>query len=179
MININCIWRLPLWYHSGPFITHHVARTFIGFCDKLRWFACFFKVFFKSKLLSLNGNLDICIIYDRLREETITKSIRKPCNMKYFVFIIQCVNPYPLNLGCGHHGFTWDTSLHYGWSGWCFYETHFMRILNTLRPRQNGRRFADDTFKRIFLNENAIISIKISLNVVPKGPINNNQHWFR
>ena len=45
---------------------------------------------------------------------------------------------------------------------------------NTLRPRQNGRRFADDTFKHIFLNENVRISIKISLKFVPKGPINNN-----
>ena len=25
---------------------------------------------------------------------------------------------------------------------------------NTLRPRQNGRHFADDTFNRIFVNEN-------------------------
>ena len=47
--------------------------------------------------------------------------------------------------------------------------------LNTLRPRQNGRRFTDDTFKRIFLNENFRILIKISLKFVPKGPINNNQ----
>ena len=46
--------------------------------------------------------------------------------------------------------------------------------LNTLRTRQNGRRFADDTFKRIFLNENIRIWIKISLKFVPKGPINNN-----
>ena len=45
--------------------------------------------------------------------------------------------------------------------------------LNTLRPRQNGRRFADDIFKPIFLNENVRISIKISLKFVPKGPINN------
>ena len=45
--------------------------------------------------------------------------------------------------------------------------------VNTLRPRQNGRHFADDTFKRIFLNENFRISIKISLKFVPKGPINN------
>ena len=45
--------------------------------------------------------------------------------------------------------------------------------LNTLRPRQNGRRFADDTFKRIFLNENVRISIKISLKFVPKVSINN------
>ena len=41
----------------------------------------------------------------------------------------------------------------------------------TLRPRQNGRHFADDTFKRIFLRENVRISIKISLNFVPKSPI--------
>ena len=45
--------------------------------------------------------------------------------------------------------------------------------VNTSRPRQNGRHFADDTFKYIFLNENVIISPKISLNFVPKGPINN------
>ena len=48
------------------------------------------------------------------------------------------------------------------------------RCFNTLRSRQNGRRFADDTFKRNFLNENVRISIKISLKFVPKGPINNN-----
>ena len=45
--------------------------------------------------------------------------------------------------------------------------------VNTLRPRQNGRHFADDTFKYIFLNENSMISAKISLMFVPKGPINN------
>ena len=46
-------------------------------------------------------------------------------------------------------------------------------LFNTLRPRQNGRRFADNTFRCIFLNENVRISIKISLKFVPKGPINN------
>ena len=45
--------------------------------------------------------------------------------------------------------------------------------INTLRPRQNGRYFPDDIFKRIFLNANVWISIKISLKFVPKGPINN------
>ena len=44
---------------------------------------------------------------------------------------------------------------------------------NTMRPRQNGRHFADDTFKRIFMNENVRISINISLKFVPKGLINN------
>ena len=45
--------------------------------------------------------------------------------------------------------------------------------VNRLRPGQNGRRFADDTLKCIFLNENDRISIKISLKFVPKGSINN------
>ena len=45
--------------------------------------------------------------------------------------------------------------------------------INPLRPRQNGRHFADDTLNRIFLNENVKISIKISLKFVPWGPINN------
>ena len=40
--------------------------------------------------------------------------------------------------------------------------------INTLRPRQNGRHFSDDTFKSIFLNENIRISINISLKFVPK-----------
>ena len=44
--------------------------------------------------------------------------------------------------------------------------------VNTLRPRQNGRHFPDDTFKRIFLNENVRISITISLKFDPEGPIN-------
>ena len=46
-------------------------------------------------------------------------------------------------------------------------------LFNTLRPRQHDRHFTDDFFKRIFLNENLIVSIKISLKFVPKGPINN------
>ena len=50
--------------------------------------------------------------------------------------------------------------------------TYHARI-NTLRPRQNGRHFADDIFKCIFLHENVSIAIKISLKFVPKGPINN------
>ena len=40
-------------------------------------------------------------------------------------------------------------------------------------PWQNGRHFADDTFKCIFLNENVRISIKNSPKIVPNGPINN------
>ena len=58
----------------------------------------------------------------------------------------------------------------------CWWEqttNHNLTCLNTLRPRQNGRRFADDTFKRIFVNENVWIPIKISLKFVPECPNNN------
>ena len=45
--------------------------------------------------------------------------------------------------------------------------------INTLSPIQNGRYFPDAIFICIFLNENVIISNKISLKFVPKGSINN------
>ena len=48
-----------------------------------------------------------------------------------------------------------------------------LSLINTWRPRQTGRLFADDIFKRIFANENIWIPIKISLKFVPKGSINN------
>ena len=46
-------------------------------------------------------------------------------------------------------------------------------LVNTLRPRQNGRHFTNDTVNRLFLNENARSWIKNSLKFVPKRPINN------
>ena len=45
--------------------------------------------------------------------------------------------------------------------------------VNLLRPTWNRRHFADDIFKCIFFNKNVLISIKISLKFIPKGPINN------
>ena len=48
-----------------------------------------------------------------------------------------------------------------------------LTAFNTLRPRQNGRHFADDILKCILLNENVWIPFEISLKFVPKGPINN------
>ena len=44
---------------------------------------------------------------------------------------------------------------------------------NTLRPRQYGSSFPGDTLERIFLNENVIILIKISLKFVAIAPNNN------
>ena len=60
-----------------------------------------------------------------------------------------------------HEIFTWFCFALF----WCNY-------VNSLRPRQNGRHFAD-VFKRIFLNENVWILLKISPKFVPKVPINN------
>ena len=42
-----------------------------------------------------------------------------------------------------------------------------------MAPGQNGRHFADDIFKRIFLNVKICILIKISLKFFPRGPIDN------
>ena len=49
----------------------------------------------------------------------------------------------------------------------------FENSFNTLRPRQNGRHIAADTFKCIFLFENVWIWIKFSLKFVPGVRINN------
>ena len=60
-------------------------------------------------------------------------------------------------------------------SAWRYLSFFFYLCIpfNTLGPRQNGRRFTDDIFKCIYLNENVWIPIKISLKFVPKAPINN------
>ena len=44
---------------------------------------------------------------------------------------------------------------------------------NSFPPRQNGRHFADNIFKCIFMNEKFCILIRISLKFVPKGLIDN------
>ena len=76
-------------------------------------------------------------------------------------------------------GLTWN-ALH-SYLQWKF-EIHKFRItatspqgqwVNTLRPRQDGCHFPDDTFKLIFVNENIWISITISLKFVPRASINN------
>ena len=53
----------------------------------------------------------------------------------------------------------------------CFYGNSINELLNTFRPRHNGRHHPDDTFKCIFLNDDIWISFTISLKFVPKCPI--------
>ena len=83
-----------------------------------------------------------------------------------------------------HLGNTWVHNQHCGY--WCpgakpstclsplsasWLKMTWHHFVNTLRPRQNRRHFADDIFKCIFLNENVWILINISLKFVPKRSI--------
>ena len=50
--------------------------------------------------------------------------------------------------------------------------------LNSSSPGPNGRHFADDIFKRFFLNGKVRFLTKISLKIVPWDPINNNPAYL-
>ena len=51
--------------------------------------------------------------------------------------------------------------------------------VNTLRPRQNGRHFADDIFKCIFLNENVWIGLIFNWSLFLWFELTIFQHWYR
>ena len=75
----------------------------------------------------------------------------------YYAILLFCVGSvYRAYCKVFAHGRAWSRSV----------------VVNTLRPRRNGRHFADDIFKGILLNENIWIPIKMSLTFVPKSPIN-------
>ena len=57
------------------------------------------------------------------------------------------------------------------WKSFNFMLCDLIVPLNTLRLTQNGWSFPDDIFKSIFLYENVLILIKISLKCVSGGPI--------
>ena len=94
----------------------------------------------------------------------------RPCKMALFLMIIQHWSRLWLGIE--------QVISHYmnqlGWSSIMLFGVSRLQWVNTLRPKQNGRLFADNIFKCIFLNENVGISINSSLKFVPKGPINNN-----
>ena len=52
-------------------------------------------------------------------------------------------------------------------------------IIISSPPGQNVRHFADDIFKRIFLDEKVRFLTSFSLRLVLKGPMTINQHWIR
>ena len=46
-------------------------------------------------------------------------------------------------------------------------------FVSEVSPEQNGRHFADNIFRCIFMNKKCYIAIRISLKFVPKGHIDN------
>ena len=50
---------------------------------------------------------------------------------------------------------------------------------NTLWPKQNGRHFAYDTFKRIFLTEMIEFRLKFHWSLLLRVQLTIFQHWFR
>ena len=88
-------------------------------------------------------------------------------SLKHFIFC-ECLLCYLSD----HIGKQWDEIVNCA-HNYDAMDSLYQKHINTLRPKQNGHHFADDTFKRIFLNENIRISMKYSLKVVPNGPINN------
>ena len=50
--------------------------------------------------------------------------------------------------------------------------------VNSSPPGQNGRHFADNIFRCIFVNEKICILIKISLRLFLSVQLTINQHWF-
>ena len=57
---------------------------------------------------------------------------------------------------------------------WYFLQDSIAQQAQLISPGHNGRHFADDHFRCIFVNEISCILIKIPLMFIPKGPINNN-----
>ena len=55
----------------------------------------------------------------------------------------------------------------------CAYFLTITSAINSSPPGQNGRHFANDILKYIFMNEMFRIAIRILLNIVPKGPNDN------
>ena len=84
-----------------------------------------------------------------------------------YTYDIIFVTPGPLL----KHGLTKNRA----WIHWFIWDiiSHPCPNFNILSPRQNGRHFAGNICKSIFLNANIWISIKISLMFVSKDQIDN------
>ena len=96
-------------------------------------------------------------------------------NRRFLVHLLHNPNLAMVRFAQGRYGRLWPFDLP---SGDCrLVCCDSVMLTHDLRPRQNGRHFADDTFKCIFLNEDVLILIYISLKFVPKGPINNISAW--
>ena len=91
-----------------------------------------------------------------------------------YKFIVTTQNPCcELTLGlCSHGGVTSHHRI-----SWRSESAKFG--FNTLRPRQNGRHFADDIFKCIFLYEMYEFRLKFHWSLFLRVQLTIFQHWFR
>ena len=112
--------------------------------------------------------------YDGLVQDCSNSSALSVCISNYkIIFLVKWRNISMSTLTIMYHNFVLLNIWEYRQVICHPYFPLSLKCINTLRLRQNGRHFADDVFKCIFLNENVIILLKISLQFVPKGPINN------
>ena len=124
--------------------------------DGIDIFVCRIYVFSVEKLIFLRGspNYESKMSYSWMDTFLIHTKRSHHRTYRHQTFPIPCF-PYWLQID------TFDCKI------------NIWQIINTLRPRQNGRHLPDDIFKWIFLNENVWISIDIPLTFVPRGPVNN------
>ena len=122
----------------------------------------------KNKL-QWNSNLNSYIFIQENASENVV------CEIAPILSWPQCVNEtapaassLPTRVHCNQ-----GQTVHYGWSWYMITANGQSCLFNSLRPRWNKCHFADDIFKYIFLNENVLSLIEISLKFIPKGPINN------
>ena len=60
-----------------------------------------------------------------------------------------------------------------------FHFCYLMGMFNSFPPGQNGRHFADDIFRCIFVNEKICIWLKFHWSLFLRLQLTINQHWFR
>ena len=137
-------------------------------------------------MLSTYRHLNICETKVGVQQNSCYKGSRceeLPNHMKGSFFSLVSYSAPQLcdsSVSQRNHGFPWNR-----YNSFCYgaIEVWFQRNVssaiwqkhmfsfNTFRPRQNGRHFANDIFKWIFLNENIWIWINMSLKYDPDGQV--------
>ena len=149
-------------YYNKYTISHKICFAVHCYCfivlSSKRIRVIYLPIVFRVDLLPLGQSIRVTDCQWHPREQTSVFFLRNLIPRKY---LWKCVNADPVVHQCN---FRTEKKSDINPSS-C--------RLNTLRPRQNGCHFADDSCKCIFLNENIWISNKNSLKFVPKGPIDN------
>ena len=149
MISADSKWGIPRWAQQ---------ITWVDLLLHLQYIMCHLHAYQDSK----NARIDINISVAKVTRLSMNFIVWNCWVVTAFVTCLLRFYPF-------HPGF-----LHWHWGNRTSLAltSVFCEDINTLRPGQNGRHFAD-ILKYIFLNETVWISIKMSLKFVPKGIINN------